>query len=128
MKIAVASIDGVSISEHFGRSACFIVFDVSGSEVGEGVVRLNTSPAHTEGQCAGQHGHQHGKCNGDVLSGLQDCAVIICGGMGGGMAQELERRGIKPVIVQGAYLPKEAVQQYVEGKIRSDKPVCRCHH
>ena len=32
MKIAVASVDGVSISHHFGRSQCFIVFDVDGDE------------------------------------------------------------------------------------------------
>ena len=33
MKIAVASIDGVSISRHFGRSRCFIVFDVENGEI-----------------------------------------------------------------------------------------------
>jgi predicted Fe-Mo cluster-binding NifX family protein len=28
VKIAIASMDGVSISPHFGRSSCFIVFEV----------------------------------------------------------------------------------------------------
>jgi predicted Fe-Mo cluster-binding NifX family protein len=128
MKIAVASADGASISQHFGRSACFIVFDVNGAEIGDSVVRFNTNPAHAEGQCGGHQGHHHESCHGDLVTTLQDCSVVISGGMGGGMAQALERQGIKPIIVQGEYLPKEAVQQYVEGKLKPDKPVCRCHH
>jgi len=33
MKIAVATIDGISLSQHFGQSKGFVVFDVEGSTV-----------------------------------------------------------------------------------------------
>ena len=60
MKVAVASIDGISISDPFGRSQCFIVFDVEGKNVGDATVRSNTHTAHAKGECEGEHGHRHG--------------------------------------------------------------------
>ena len=59
MKIAVASIDGVSISRHFGRSRSFLVFDVEDGETVDQEMRANTFTAHAQGNCVGTH-EQHG--------------------------------------------------------------------
>ena len=128
MKIAVASADGVSISRHFGGSACFIVFDVNGGEVGDAVVRTNTSSAHAKGQCCGHHDQgNHEDCHGELVAALQDCSVVICGGMGGRMVQNLERNGIKPIIARDGCLPKEAVRQYLEGTLQLGNAARHCH-
>ena len=128
MKIAVASVDGTSISQHFGRSNCFLVYDLEGNVVGGEVVRTNTSTAHAQGQCHGEHqhhDHEHG--HGDVVAALRDCSAVLCGGMGSRAAEELERHGIRPVVVRGDVSPLDAVRQYAAGLLNSSTGFCRCH-
>ena len=51
MKIAVASEDGVSISHHFGRSRCFLVFETQDKQIVGQSLRDNTFTAHARGEC-----------------------------------------------------------------------------
>lgn len=128
MKIAVASIDGASISQHFGRSRCFIVFDVEGDEIRDEVVRSNSSTAHAKGECQGDHEHHdQPHSHVDIVAALQDCSAIVCRGMGWRAAEELERNGIKPIVVGDELSPREAVQQYLVGRLKPAAAFCRCH-
>ena len=96
MNIAVASDDGVSISEHFGRSRCFVVFDVEGSEIRDEIVRQNTFTAHARGEChGGQNDHSRSLSHADIVMALRDCQAVLCYGMGWRAAEELGKHGIK---------------------------------
>ena len=53
MRIAVASTDGVSMSPHFGRSRCFVVFTAEDGKITGQEVRDNTYTAHAQGQSSG---------------------------------------------------------------------------
>ena len=128
MKIAVASADGVSISQHFGRSRYFIVFDVADGKVSEGAVRDNTYTAHAQGDCAGgDHQHDQHHSHAEVIAALSDCQVVLCGGMGWRAAEELQANGIQPMMIDAALQPGQAAQDFVDGKLKPGAGFCRCH-
>jgi predicted Fe-Mo cluster-binding NifX family protein len=130
MKIAVATIDGVSLSQHFGQSKGFVVFDVEGSTVQNRELRTNHDTPHNQGICnhegqnqQGTHGHA------SILDLLRDCSVVLCGGMGAGASQSLAANGIKPVILPGALSADDAVAAYVSGKVPVlQSGFCNCQH
>ncbi len=129
MRVAVASQDGVSISAHFGRCACFIIFDV---EDGKALLRESRQNAHsvdaegnchTPGHCDQPHGHD------GIVQALHDCQAALCYGIGWRAADELRQNGIQPVIVDRKRSPEEAVSLYVQGKLApADREFCAGHH
>lgn len=135
MKIAVATADGVSISQHFGQSTGFIVFEVEGKGVKHRESRTNEQTPHAQGIC--QHGHdqpqgQHGQGahnHAGILTMIGDCEVVLCGGMGGGAAQALRQAGIRPVILPMAGSADDVVSQYLNGTVREvESGFCQCQH
>ena len=155
MKIAVASIDGVSVSPHFGRSTCFIVFGTTDGKIVSREVRDNTYTPHARGECGeGQHerhqphdqhdGHEpHGHhedhqphsqheqprphSHAGIVQALRDCEAVLCYGMGWRAAQDLAAAGVKAFILDGERTPEDAVHAFLEGKLGESKPFCRCH-
>jgi predicted Fe-Mo cluster-binding NifX family protein len=130
MRIAVASSDGVSISEHFGRSRCFIVFEGAGGKIVGREVRDNTCTPHAKGQCQGGHEdhHDHPHSHADIVNALRDCEVVLCYGMGWRVAEELKANGIRPFIIPGASTPEEAAHAFLNGTLGEGGTFCRCHH
>ncbi|GAB4143209.1 NifB/NifX family molybdenum-iron cluster-binding protein [Thermopirellula anaerolimosa] len=129
MKLAVASLDGVHISPHFGRSRCFLVFELEAGSIVSRSVMENIFTAHTRGECQGDndhHQHRHGD-HADIISALQGCQAVICGGMGRRAAEELRRNGIDAIVVAAEMSPEKAVQDYVSGTLRGDNGFCACH-
>lgn len=128
MKIAIASDDGVSLSSHFGRSRCFLVFDIESGKVRGPEVRANRATAFAKGECNGQEaqGHTH-HSHGDLVEALRDCGVVLCGGMGWRAAEELQAQGIQPLVVKFPGPAAEAVAAYLAGTLNSAVPFCRCH-
>ncbi len=112
MRIAVASADGTSISEHFGRCACFIIFDTENGKILRKEVRDNTYTGHRSGG-HGDRPHSHAA----IVEALHDCQAVLCYGMGWRAADELSRNGIQPWIVDARCSPEEAVALYLEGKL-----------
>jgi len=124
MKIAVATMDGSSVSQHFGQSRGFIVFEVDGQQIKSCEVRNGDSTPHNEGVCNGEVHNHDGKSG--MLAG---CDVMICGGMGAGAANAVQQMGVRPVIVPGVPSAEQAVALFVEGKIDSAAvSLCNCHH
>jgi nitrogen fixation protein NifB len=126
VKIAVATIDGVSLSQHFGQSKGFVVFEIDGQTVQSRELRTNDDTPHNQGVC--NHGGQtHGRAS--ILDLLSDCSVLLCGGMGAGAAQAMVANGIKPVVVPGAPSAEDAVAIYTSGNV-TDTPIgfCNCNH
>jgi predicted Fe-Mo cluster-binding NifX family protein len=128
MKVAVASADGVSISQHFGRSQCFIVFDVDGERVGSSTVRANTFTGHARGQCDGGHDSGQPHSHAEIVSALDDCAAVLCYGMGWRAAEDLRNNGIQPLVVDREATPQEAVELFAAGKLKPAGGFCQGRH
>ncbi len=130
MKVAVASQDGVTISEHFGRSACFIVFDVDEGRLTGTQLRSGTFCGHLHGDCEVQRSDRHNGSHvdhADLVRAIFDCQVVLCRGMGWRAAEELVRNGINPMVIQGELSPQDAVQHYINGTLNPADGFCRCH-
>ena len=138
MKIAVATLDGTSISPHFGRSAGFLVFEIAGGNIVCVETRDNTHTAFAKGECAGhEEHHPEGRpgasgegethSHADVVNALKDCGAVLCGGMGWRAAEELKANGIQPVVVEAELSPEEAVAAFLSGKLKPSRGFCRCH-
>lgn len=128
MKIAVASEDGVSISQHFGRSRCFLVFETEGGQVRGRSVRDNTFTAHARGECQEGVEHTHHHSHGAIVDALRDCAAVLCYGMGWRAAEDLKQNGIQAFLLPSEMSPEEAVQKYLAGDLGAAGGFCRCHH
>ena len=128
MKVAVASMDGISISPHFGRSSCFIVFDVENGKIKDKQIRDNTYTPFAKGNCHGEeHAHQP-HSHSAIVEALRDCETVLAYGMGWRVAEDLEINGIKSFILDKECSPEQAVSLFLKGELeRSDDKLCRCH-
>jgi predicted Fe-Mo cluster-binding NifX family protein len=128
MKIAIASDDGISLSSHFGRCRCFLVYEANGGQVTGPEIRTNGFTAFAKGECDGQDSHVHvHHSHADIVEALSDCRVVLCGGMGWRAAEEFQSRGIQPLVVKFPGPAAEAVAAYLAGSLNSVVPFCRCH-
>ena len=127
MKIAVASEDGVSISHHFGRSRCFLVFDVQNKQiVGQSIARTLLRPMHAANAKKGSRMTSI-MATGRLSSALRDCEAVLCYGMGWRAAEDLKQNGIQAFVVQGDATPEQAVREYLAGNLGLAGGFCRCH-
>lgn len=128
MKLAVAGNESLSLSSHFGRSAFFVVFEVENGSIKGKEVRQNDLTPHARGECTGGDHSGRAHSHAAIVSGLQDCEAVICGGMGERMAQDLSARGIRPVVINADCSAEQAVSRYLAGEIGTEKPTCCCRH
>lgn len=114
LRVAVASKDGVSISEHFGHAKSFYIYSVSneGCELIE-----QRSVKH---YCLG--GHSDKSAMVDILDTIQDCDAVFVAKIGDGPVAKLKARGIEavsdycweeiaPSLMQYTALLKEAINE-----------------
>lgn len=98
MKIAIVSTDGISVNDHFGRAKRFLIYE-AGDEAGlqkieeRAVVPLSTGDP--------SHGFDEERFAA-VLAALAGCSRVYATRIGDRPRQELEERGIIPVIHAGA--------------------------
>jgi predicted Fe-Mo cluster-binding NifX family protein len=130
MKIAVATVDGVSLSQHFGQSRGFVVFDVEGSTVLSREFRTSSDTPHNQGVCHHEAGKpQQAQGSVGIFDLLSDCGVVMCGGMGAGAANAMEANGIKPIMLPGVRSADDAVADYLSGDIAAAQSgFCNCKH
>jgi predicted DNA-binding protein (UPF0251 family)/predicted Fe-Mo cluster-binding NifX family protein len=132
MKIAIPTMDGQTLSAHFGRSKAFIVVDVENGQILGREVRTNVhghqAHGHLEHDQIG-HGQGHGHHDhGGFVSLLQDCSVVLGWGMGGGAWKALRGAGMKVYLVQQSATAEEAVGLFLEGKLTENEgAVCQAH-
>ncbi len=128
MKIAVASDNAVGIAEHFGRSRCFIIFELQDGVIIRTETRANSHTAFARGECAGEghEPHAHNHDHAGVVGLLKDCEAILCRGMGWRAAEELKANGIRPLMVTAPLSTEEAVHAYASGKLEVSVEHCGC--
>ena len=129
MRIAVPTNDGTLISEHFGRSAGFLIFETENGKIKNRRLKSNVGKhSHARGEhkdpSTGVHSHDHA----GILTTLEGCETVICAGMGHGAAEALKGRGMQ--IVFAAPGPAdETVAAYLGGKLSAKEAgFCRCGH
>ncbi len=124
MKIAFITDDGKNISAHFGRAPYYQVIEV---EAGKETHRdLREKLGHMHFQSEGQHeehsGEQHGfspesqSRHAAMLGAIQDCDVVIGGGMGRGALINIQESG-KEVFLTDVSDIDQALQLYLAGNL-----------
>jgi len=130
MRIAVATDDGISIAEHFGRCAGFEIFDVSEKETIKIGHRPNAAGHHHQDKadCSKERHHEGSHNHESFVRLLQDCNVVICRGMGRRAEADLTANGIRPVKSSQDIPVAEAVRLFAAGRLdESDNSPC-CSH
>lgn len=128
MKIAFITEDGETISQHFGRAPYYLVIEVDEGKVLNQEMRekLGHQQFAEEGH-QHDHGHDQGSGMGSashekhnrMAQAIQDCEVLICGGMGMGAYQSMQAFDITPLVTQLSAID-EALQAYLSGDLRDE--------
>lgn len=125
MKIAAASDDGVTISQHFGRAPLYVVITVEEDKLASKEMRdksgHHTFAAHHPDISPGErHGYDAGSQvrHANMAETISDCQVLLVGGMGWGAYESLKRYNIEPIVTDVKSID-EAVQQYLDGKLKN---------
>ena len=125
MKVAVVTNTGDIITRHFGRAKFYRVFTIEDGKIVNDELREKYIPEglhhhhHHHGAHEGHHHHgeDHADRHQKMLSAIQDCDVVIVGGMGYGMYHALQEAG-KQVIMTDAKYVEEAIQQFIAGNLQ----------
>jgi len=113
-RIAIATADGVSVSDHLARSAAFVVVELASG--------MRTTRARGTEAC-GNHA--------TFVEMLAGCDAVICGGIGQGAAVSLASHGIQALVSPGAIGQSvdEVLLAWTEGRlVVTDERVCLCSH
>jgi len=113
MKIAIASDDGKTLSMHFGRALGFVIVEVEGGQVKS----VNYIPNDFTGHARHEHNHGHGD-HSFIIDNLKDVDVVISGGMGRRLFDDLMAAG-KKVYVTDEIDIESAVRLFLEGKLQN---------
>ncbi len=111
MKIAFPTDDGRTISPHFGKAGQYVVVDVSGGAL---TTEQRSKAHHGAGQDHGP-GHTHD----DMFAPIQDCQLLIVGGMGTPAHQAAVAHGFQ-VVATGLTDITAALQAYLGGTLQDE--------
>ena len=105
MKIAIATEDGVTVSQHFGRAPFYVVVTVEGGRVVGDEKRAKAGHhvfATQEHRVSKGQQHGYGVASTArherMAEAIGDCEVVIAGGMGWGAFESMRARGIEVVV------------------------------
>ncbi len=93
-KIAIASTDGISIDEHFGRAGEFFIYEVEENGTYQLLERRKNMPYCPDGEA-----HSNAKATAELLS---DVKVVLAGQIGPNAAGILESSGIISFALTGS--------------------------
>lgn len=128
MKVAIATDDGSSVSQHFGRSKYYVVYQIEdgkimGSETRPKASHTTRAEHHsleTGPEPSHEHGIEEGSFHEQVLSNVRDCQAIVTRGMGRGIHSAIEELGMLPIVTLEPSV-EGAIQTYLKGTL-TDHP------
>jgi predicted Fe-Mo cluster-binding NifX family protein len=109
MKIAVASDDQITISEHFGRACGFMVFEIKNDIILKQEYRENIGKS--TGEC-------HSCDHDTMIRNIKDCDVVISYGMGQRIYTDLIKNNILAIVTDERTVT-DAVNQYLKHKLNN---------
>lgn len=124
MKIAAVSDDGITISQHFGRAAYYVVVTINDGKTVAREKREKMGHAqfggetHAEGNDPRGHGFDAASQSrhARMASAIADCEVLLARGMGSGAYDSMRAAGIRPVVTDVANID-DAVNAYLAGTL-----------
>lgn len=133
MKIAIPSDEGTFLSQHFGRTLGFAVYEVDQDKIVSKEYRKNDFTGHVLGQHE-QHQH-HGEEHQNharhshhrILNALNDCEVVIAGGMGRRLLDDLTGAG-KKIFITTEPEVRKVIEMFIDDTLQSDKSACSHQH
>jgi predicted Fe-Mo cluster-binding NifX family protein len=124
VKIAAITDDGKTVSQHFGRARYFLVVTIEDGKIsaqelrekaGHHTFAPHEAPGHSRPGTHGFDPASRGR-HAQMLSAIADCQVVLAGGMGQGMLQNLEQAGIRPFLTEVRSI-EQAIHAFLEGKL-----------
>ncbi len=117
VKIAIATDDGRTVSNHFGRAGKYSVLTVEDGAVVTREMRPKFSPhgsgveTHAEDQ-TGPHGvgPASDARHDQMAATIADCAAMICGGIGKGAYDRMTANGIRPIVTDLRDVDEAAIE------------------
>ncbi|MGB9299761.1 MAG: NifB/NifX family molybdenum-iron cluster-binding protein [Anaerolineae bacterium] len=123
MKIAAITDDGTNISQHFGRAPFYAVYTVEDKQIVKREMRDKMGHqqfVHQEAHLdeTGRHGFGPGsqQRHAAMAVAIEDCDVLLSGGMGWGAFESIKQAGIRTVVTDTVNI-EDAVQAYLDGTI-----------
>ena len=124
IKVAAITDNGVTISQHFGRAAYYLVATIENGRIVDRELRSKLghshfhNQVHIEGEPEQPHGMDAASHNKhlQMAEAIADCTALLCRGMGTGAYQSMQARGIRPVVTDIVAI-EDAVMAYIEGSI-----------
>jgi predicted Fe-Mo cluster-binding NifX family protein len=109
VRIAFATDDGKTISNHFGQAASYQVIHIQGA--GHKDLGLRPKAHHEQGS------HQP-SLHGSMLDPISDCQVLVAGGMGVPAWEKARQAGLEVILAGGAI--EDAARAFARGELISD--------
>jgi predicted Fe-Mo cluster-binding NifX family protein len=115
-KIAVASDDGQTISQHLGLARGYVVLTLENGHV----EKRESRDKLTRRDFGNHHGvgmeeeYRHDM----MFAPITDCEVCVVGGMGAGAHENLRSLGIRPIVTDVKSID-EVVQAFIEGRLEN---------
>ncbi len=109
LKIAVASHDGTAMTPDFRKTTHYLLFDAEDGAI------LDEETRTVE--------------NGDVMKPLEDCHILLSGGMEIPDFQAVQQLGLRPFVMGFDGPPRQIVEMLIAGRLRLQGS-CDCpdHH
>ena len=118
-RIAVTSVDGVLINEHFGHAQWFYIIDAQRDGTGVFVERRGVSPWCQCGADGGSARHKDAEPgDGGIADSIRDCRAVLTAKIGVPARKKLEMAGIS--VFEEAAEIEEAVRKLAAYYTRSN--------
>jgi len=135
MKIAVPTMDGVTISRHFGKTRKFKIVEIENNQVVKEEIRDNTFTGHAkehfsldtsqvhqehhhgeEHHHSHDHDHHHGHSHEGIFRALDGVEAVLSGGMGQRLYQDFTARNVEVIITDENNIDA-AVQKFIQNDL-----------
>jgi predicted Fe-Mo cluster-binding NifX family protein len=130
MKIAVVTDGGRTISHHFGRACCYLVFTIDKGEIIAEEQREKSGHQQFAHEHHDDHTHEHEHGHGfgmhsaakhaRMIEPIRDCDTVIVRGMGRGAYLAVQQASIRPIVTE-LKDAEEAVRAFIDGTL-VDRP------
>jgi predicted Fe-Mo cluster-binding NifX family protein len=126
MKIAFVTDDGVIITQHFGRAGKYLVVEIAEEKEVSRDLRDKLGHTHFR-QAEKNHTHVEGQPHSNpedhskhvqMMAAIEDCDVVVCGGMGMGAFQSIKSLG-KEVFMTNTAVINDALKGYLAGELQN---------
>ncbi|GET29008.1 NifB/NifX family molybdenum-iron cluster-binding protein [Prolixibacter sp. SD074] len=142
MKIAVPTMDGVTISRHFGKTRKFKIVEIENNLVVKDEIRDNDFTNHAKEEFSldtphlhehehhhdeehhHEHEHNHSHSHEDIFRALEGVEAVLSGGMGQRLYNDFSAHNVEVVITDENNIDA-AVQKFIKNDLPHINRFCQ---